>query len=69
MTGIEKKIFAALAEPEPSPMAVRQLYRRAWTASPKVYSRIDFDALNTALRQKFNPEQFRAIHNFGITGK
>jgi hypothetical protein len=69
MTAIEKKIYAALKEDDPSPMKVRQLYRRAWTASSNVYSRIDFNSLNTAIRQKFSNDQFRAIHSFGVTGK
>jgi hypothetical protein len=69
MTAIEKKIYAALAVDEPSPMAIRQLYRKAWTARPKTYSRVDFNALNTAINQKFGKEQFRAIHSFGVTGK
>jgi hypothetical protein len=69
MTAIENKIFAALAQPEPSPMAVRQLYRRAWTASPKTYSRIDFSAIDIAIMQKFDKEQFRAIRHFAVSSR
>lgn len=69
MTGIENQIYAALHKPNASPMAVRALYRKAWTASFATYKKIDFSALDIAISHRFGKEQFRAIRHFAVSAK